>query len=412
MAKRRLNYHLTITKKLLISFLTLACFIFVVGEVSKIYMDRIQQNAIIMYEQHLISIDTVHRIKQRVVLSNSYLMDVLRKPVEETIVEAEEQFNQLTIGNEADIYTIEIKDLSQGDKEILNKFKEYLILYQEEREEVLKLVKSFRFYEADRQYKKLEEASNQALLSLDELIASHKQGATDANLENKQSYVNSITINRFITMIGFIVAILLGGFISINISKRLSKATQFAYSFGQGDLSQKMSILGKDEVGVLGKSLKKAIENMKVLLSEITIGSTDMSASSQELSATTEEMTSTIDSIEQEGNNLIEIATQLYQENQNTIQQAIAKGKVVEEVHFMAETIGGIAAQTNLLALNAAIEAARAGEHGRGFAVVAEEILTSMKETAVAVEEVAKLAFAQAEMAEQLNRSVHKFKLD
>lgn len=396
----------------MISFLTLACFIFVVGEVSKIYMDRIQQNAIIMYEQHLISIDTVHRIKQRVVLSNSYLMDVLRKPVEETIVEAEEQFNQLTIGNEADIYTIEIKDLSQGDKEILNKFKEYLILYQEEREEVLKLVKSFRFYEADRQYKKLEEASNQALLSLDELIASHKQGATDANLENKQSYVNSITINRFITMIGFIVAILLGGFISINISKRLSKATQFAYSFGQGDLSQKMSILGKDEVGVLGKSLKKAIENMKVLLSEITIGSTDMSASSQELSATTEEMTSTIDSIEQEGNNLIEIATQLYQENQNTIQQAIAKGKVVEEVHFMAETIGGIAAQTNLLALNAAIEAARAGEHGRGFAVVAEEILTSMKETAVAVEEVAKLAFAQAEMAEQLNRSVHKFKLD
>ena len=78
----------------------------------------------------------------------------------------------------------------------------------------------------------------------------------------------------------------------------------------------------------------------------------------------------------------------------------------------MAETIGGIAAQTNLLALNAAIEAARAGEHGRGFAVVAEEILTSMKETAVAVEEVAKLAFAQAEMAEELNRSVHKFKLD
>jgi len=41
-AKRRLNYHLTITKKVLISFLTLACFIFVVGEVSKIYMDRIQ----------------------------------------------------------------------------------------------------------------------------------------------------------------------------------------------------------------------------------------------------------------------------------------------------------------------------------------------------------------------------------
>ncbi|NLL70596.1 MAG: methyl-accepting chemotaxis protein [Epulopiscium sp.] len=285
-----------------------------------------------MYEQHLISIDTVHRIKQRVVLSNSYLMDVLRKPVEETIVEAEEQFNQLTIGNEADIYTIEIKDLSQGDKEILNKFKEYLILYQEEREEVLKLVKSFRFYEADRQYKKLEEASNQALLSLDELIASHKQGATAANLENKQSYVNSITINRFITMIGFIVAILLGGFISINISKRLSKATQFAYSFGQGDLSQKMSILGKDEVGVLGKSLKKAIENMRVLLSEITIGSTDMSASSQELSATTEEMTSTID-------NVTELAQVIAEGTQGLSKITQEVSKTLQEVYELSITL-------------------------------------------------------------------------
>ncbi len=263
-----------------------------------------------MYEQHLISIDTVHRIKQRVVLSNSYLMDVLRKPVEETIVEAEEQFNQLTIDNEADIYTIEIKDLSQGDK----------------------LVKSFRFYEADRQYKKLEEASNQALLSLDELIASHKQGATAANLENKQSYVNSITINRFITMIGFIVAILLGGFISINISKRLSKATQFAYSFGQGDLSQKMSILGKDEVGVLGKSLKKAIENMRVLLSEITIGSTDMSASSQELSATTEEMTSTID-------NVTELAQVIAEGTQGLSKITQEVSKTLQEVYELSITL-------------------------------------------------------------------------
>lgn len=226
-----------------------------------------------------------------------------------------------------------------------------------------------------------------------------------------------------------------------HITTNINKVLDLGQALGEGDLTHDLDIKSDDEFITLGKSLNLAKENIKSILTEINEDSEKLSASSVELSTTidnifskadvvntsitqisqsTQELSSTAeevnDSIEEiastayelskkavnssetskeikirageikkSGKEAIETAVKIYEEKQINIVKAIEKGKVVEEVRIMAESISDIASQTNLLALNAAIEAARAGEQGRGFAVVAEEVRKLAEQSSEAV---------------------------
>ena len=206
---------------------------------------------------------------------------------------------------------------------------------------------------------------------------------------------------------------------------------------GEGDLTRRLEVSSKDEIGEMAKWFNVFAENIQQIIGSVqenarqvndssaelnaiadqtSTNATDTSekantvaAASEEMSANmnsvaaameeaatnvgmvasaAEEMTATINEIAQNTEKARGVAGGAVDQTANASSQVAELGTAAQEIGKVIETITEISEQVNLLALNATIEAARAGEAGKGFAVVANEIKELARQTAEATGEI------------------------
>ncbi len=249
-----------------------------------------------------------------------------------------------------------------------------------------------------------------------------------------------------IAIITLIFLMIVMFFITNSIVKPITKTTMMLKDIveGDGDLTKRLKIYSRDEIGLLAEEFNKFIEKLHDIIKNVRASACITAEQANSIALATEGTTTSVNEVARAIEGLASGATDQAKEANQSSEKIIQFGHEIaaiaqasdlikefaddvqnvgkaglNDIHDLSvkfnqtneitqlvndnvgnlaekstsinqitDAIKAVADQTNLLALNAAIEAARAGEAGKGFAVVADEIRKLAEQTTDSTKEI------------------------
>jgi len=262
--------NLKIATKLITGFLLIALISGTVGTVGIININTLDQADTQLYQENTLGVaysGSIATYYQRLKYNTAELIilkdDSLREDYVTKLNSYIANIDDLLIKYEEGI-------IEDQDRQLFDKAKPQWEEYKSHMLDVIQYAQEGRYEEV--KHVLLEEADavgNSLRDSLDSMVEYNATGAQSKSDENSRLTTSTIQMMVLVVVIGLVVSVAMGLFLSRNISKPIINIANAADKIALGDANVDIKISSKDEIGGLAESFKKVIAGIREQVSGV-----------------------------------------------------------------------------------------------------------------------------------------------
>ncbi|MFL2119991.1 methyl-accepting chemotaxis protein [Marinilactibacillus psychrotolerans] len=427
-----------ITTKLIVSYLSLAVIVIILGALSFLGIDRIYSNANELYNQRLQPSITLTEMAKTM---ENTRVQMLSGVANEDSARGEKAIANIERIDEL-ITDYENRNMEKRESEKFSELKQNWQDFTEIVRQNVETLSAGMYIETLEGLGRGADPYTAASTNVSELIEIVDDLATKTYENDKEVYDADRFLIILASILATILAIVIGVFMGRVIGVPLKRVSRNLDNISNGDLTEEIKTTKrKDEIGQLVRATSQMQSELKNLINSVADATVQVLSSSEELTQSTNEVvvgaeqvattmqelatgaeaqanstsefsehmqkfSETIEDSSKESGKIYQTSTNVYsltkdgremmansvsqmQSIDNIVKNSVDGVKELDvksgEISKLVGVIESIAEQTNLLALNAAIEAARVGDQGKGFAVVADEIRQLAEQVSISV---------------------------